>query len=172
VTFTYLGGSTKVQTWFLSKFSNSSCMALTQLKSESVCTKSRGSKRATKAYLKSRRDELTSRNVSPFHSDYLCSAEVEMISPSTCDASTAAVEEEVSLGASALSVEAGTGSGDDVGGSSGSSSSPLMPYSPSSTKMLSSISLSPAPSKISQGQGAVSLKVTSHDSTTVLVSKL
>jgi hypothetical protein len=46
-------------------------------------------------------------------------------------------------------VKAGTGSGDDVEGSSGSSSSPSMPYSPSSTKMLSSISLSPAHSKTS-----------------------
>jgi hypothetical protein len=69
-------------------------------------------------------------------------------------------------------VEAGTCSGDDVDGSSGSSLSPSMPYSPSSTKMLSSISLSPAHAKTPQGQGAVSSKVTSHDSTTVLVSKL
>jgi hypothetical protein len=58
-------------------------------------------------YLKSRRDELTSRNLSPFHSDYLRSDEVdvpsecegapssETISPSTHDASAAAVEEVV-----------------------------------------------------------------------------
>jgi hypothetical protein len=67
-----------------------------------------------------------------------------MISPSTRDASTAAVEEVVARGASTSSVEERTGLGDDVEGSSGSSSSPSMPYSPSHTKMLSSISLSPA----------------------------
>jgi hypothetical protein len=49
MTFTSLGDSTKVQTWFLSKFSNSSCMALTQLESESACPISRGSKSATKS---------------------------------------------------------------------------------------------------------------------------
>jgi hypothetical protein len=38
------------------------------------------------------------------------------------------------------SVETGTNSGDDVEGSSGSSSSPSKPCSSSSTKMLSSIS--------------------------------
>jgi hypothetical protein len=48
ITFTSRGGSTKVQTWFLSKFSNSSCMALTQLKSERACPTSRGSNKATK----------------------------------------------------------------------------------------------------------------------------
>jgi hypothetical protein len=69
-------------------------------------------------------------------------------------------------------VEAGTGSGDDVDESSGSSLSPSTPCSPSSTKILSYISLSPAHSKTSRGQGAVSSKVTSHDLTTVLVSKL
>jgi hypothetical protein len=37
-----------------------------------------------------------------------------MISPSTRDASTATVDEVVACGASASSVEAGTGSGDDV----------------------------------------------------------
>jgi hypothetical protein len=46
-----------------------------------------------------------------------------MISPSTRDASTATVEEVVARGASASSVEVGTSSGDDVDGSSGSSSS-------------------------------------------------
>jgi hypothetical protein len=49
MTFTSLEGSTKVQTWFLSKFSNSSCMALTQLESERACPTSQGSKRATKS---------------------------------------------------------------------------------------------------------------------------
>jgi hypothetical protein len=48
-----------------------------------------------------------------------------MISPSTCDTSTAAVEEVVAWGASASSVEAGTNSGDDVEGRSGSFSSLL-----------------------------------------------
>jgi hypothetical protein len=95
-----------------------------------------------------------------------------MISPSTHDASTAAMEEVVARGASASSVKAGIRSGDDVEGSSGSSSSPSKPYSSSSTKMLSSISLSHAHSKTSRGQGVISLKVTSHDSTTVLVSRL
>src|SRR6185503_5266450 len=41
------GGSTKTQTWFLSKFSSSSCMALTQLESERACPISLGSKEAT-----------------------------------------------------------------------------------------------------------------------------
>jgi hypothetical protein len=45
--------------------------------------------------------------------------------------------------------------GDNVDGSSDSSSSPSMPYSPSSTIMLSSISLSPAHSMTPRGQGAV-----------------
>jgi hypothetical protein len=49
----------------------------------------------------------------------------EMISPSTRDTSTVGVEEVVAWGASALSVKAGTGSGNDVEGSSGSSSTPL-----------------------------------------------
>jgi hypothetical protein len=48
MTFTSLRGSTKVQTWFLSKFSNSSYMALMQLKSERACPTSRGSKRGNK----------------------------------------------------------------------------------------------------------------------------
>jgi hypothetical protein len=56
-----------------------------------------------------------------------------MISPSTHDASTAAIEEVVTQGVSTSSVETGTCSGDDVEGSSGLSLSPLKPYSPSST---------------------------------------
>jgi hypothetical protein len=40
-----------VQTLFLSKFSNSSCMALTQLESESACPASQGSNRATNMVL-------------------------------------------------------------------------------------------------------------------------
>jgi hypothetical protein len=44
---------------------------------------------------------------------------LEIISPSTHDASTAVVKEVVDRGASAASVEAGTSSGDDVEGSSG-----------------------------------------------------
>jgi hypothetical protein len=95
-----------------------------------------------------------------------------MISPSTRDAFIAAVEEVVASGASASSVEERTCSGDDVEGSSGTSSSSSMPYSPSSTKMISSIFLSPAHSKTSRGQGAVLSKVTSHDSAMVLVSRL
>jgi hypothetical protein len=43
--------SIKVQTWFLSKFSNSSCMALTQLELERACSISRGSNKATKSVL-------------------------------------------------------------------------------------------------------------------------
>jgi hypothetical protein len=62
--------------------------------------------------------------------------------------------------------------GDDVEESIGSSSSPLKSYSSSSTKMISSISLSLAHSRASRGQGAVLSKVTSHDSRTVLVSRL
>jgi hypothetical protein len=96
----------------------------------------------------------------------------EMISPSTRDISTVVVEEVVAWGASASSVEAGTYSGDNVEGSSGSSSSPSTPYSPSSTKMLSSIPLSSAHSRTSRGQGAILLKATSHNSTTMLVSRL
>ena len=37
----------RFQTLFLSKFSNSSCMALTQFESDKVCEISRGSKEAT-----------------------------------------------------------------------------------------------------------------------------
>jgi hypothetical protein len=92
--------------------------------------------------------------------------------PSTRDTSTATVEEVVARGASALSVEVETDSGDDVEGSNDSSSSSSTPYSPSYTKMLSSISLSPAHSRTSQGQGAVSSNVTSYNSTTVLISRL
>jgi hypothetical protein len=47
VTFTLGGGSTKFQTWFLSKFSNFSCMTLNQLESESACPTCHGSNRAT-----------------------------------------------------------------------------------------------------------------------------
>jgi hypothetical protein len=96
----------------------------------------------------------------------------ELISPSTCDASTTAVEEVVARGSSASSVEAGTSLGDDVEGSSDSSSSPSKSYSSSTTNMLSSISLSSTHSKTSQGKGAFSSKVTSHDSTMVLVLRL
>jgi hypothetical protein len=49
MTFTSPRGSTKVQTWLLSKLSNSSCMALTQLELERECPISRGSERATKS---------------------------------------------------------------------------------------------------------------------------
>jgi hypothetical protein len=92
--------------------------------------------------------------------------------PSIRDASTAAVKDVVARGGSASSVDAGTSSGDDIDGSSGSSSSQSKPYSSSSTKMLYSTSLSSAHSKTSRGQGAVLSKVTSHDSITVLVSRL
>jgi hypothetical protein len=51
--------------------------------------------------------------------------------------------------ASASSVKVGIDSGDDVEGCSGSSSTPSIPYSSPSTKMLSTISLSPAYSKTS-----------------------
>jgi hypothetical protein len=156
ITFTSLGGSTKVQTWFLLKFSNSSCMALTQLKLERVCTTSWGSNKATKSAL----IKQETWEGAPYS---------EMISPSTRDASIAVVEVVVDWGASASSVEAGTSSGVDVDECSGSSSSLLKPYSSSSTKMLSSISLSPAHSNTSWGQGVVSSKVTSCDSTMVLV---
>jgi hypothetical protein len=60
-----------------------------------------------------------------------------MISPSTRDTSTTAMEEVVTLGASVSSVEAGTSSDDDVDGCSGSSSSPSKPCSYLSIKMLS-----------------------------------
>jgi hypothetical protein len=43
------GGGSKTQTWFLSKFSNSSCIAMTQSELDSVCPTSQGSKEATKA---------------------------------------------------------------------------------------------------------------------------
>jgi hypothetical protein len=70
-------------------------------------------------------------------------------------------------------VEAGIGSGDEVdAGVICSSSSPLKPYRSSSAKILSSISLALAISKTSRGQGIVSSKVTSHDSTMLLVSRL
>jgi hypothetical protein len=70
--------------------------------------------------------------------------------PSTSDASTVVVEEVIALGASALSLKVGTSSDNDVEGSSDSSSPSSKPYSSSSTKMLSSISLSPTHSKISR----------------------
>jgi hypothetical protein len=54
--------------------------------------------------------------------------DLEMITLSTRGASTAAVEEVVAWGASASSVEAGIGSGDEVEGHSGSSSSPSKPF--------------------------------------------
>jgi hypothetical protein len=67
-----------------------------------------------------------------------------MTSSSIRDASTATMEEVVAGVAAASNVKVGTSSGDDVEGSSGLSSSPSMPYSPSSIKMISSISLSPS----------------------------
>jgi hypothetical protein len=97
----------------------------------------------------------------------------ELISPSIPDACTPAQEEVVALEASTSRVEAGTCPGDKVdAGVICSSSSPSRPYSFSSTKIHSFIFLSPAPSKTSREHGAVSLKVTSHDSTTMLVSRL
>jgi hypothetical protein len=51
ITFTPVGGSTKVQIWFLSKFSNSSCMALTQLESERGYAIYRGSNKEIKSVL-------------------------------------------------------------------------------------------------------------------------
>jgi hypothetical protein len=185
MTLTSLGGSTMVQTWFLSKFSNSSCMALTQLKSERACPTSRGLNKATKRVLvkQERWADLNDCVTLSFKLPMICWGGCsfwtwegvpysEMIFPSTCDVLTAAVEEVVPWGASASSVEAGTNLGDDIDGCCASSSSPSKPYSSSSIKMLSSISLSHAHSKTSHGQGAVLLKVTSHDSTTMLVSRL
>jgi hypothetical protein len=96
----------------------------------------------------------------------------KLISPSTHNASTAAMEKVVAWWAFVSSVDEGTGSGNDVDGSSDPSSSQSKPYSSSSIKMLSSISLSLAQSKTSRGPWAVSLKVTSYDSITVLVLRL
>jgi hypothetical protein len=185
MTFTSLGRSIKVQTWFLSKFSNSLYMALTQLESERACPTSRGSKIATKSVFKKqeRWADLEEWVTISFMLPMICwggctfwmwegAPGLEMIYPSICDASAATVEEVVAWGASASSVKVWTCSGDDVDGSSGSSLSLSMPYSPSSTKMLSAISLSPAHSTTPRGQGAVSSKVASHDSTMVLFSKL
>jgi hypothetical protein len=160
-------------------------MALTHLESERPCLTSRGSKRATKrVFMKQERwADLEDHVTLSFRLPMICwsrcafwtwegARDSEMFSPSTRDASTATMEEVVTWWASTSSVEAATCSGDDVEGSSGSSSSPSTPYSPSSTKMPSSIFLSPAQSKTSHGQWAVMSKITSHDSTTVLVSKL
>jgi hypothetical protein len=96
----------------------------------------------------------------------------ELISPSTRDASAATVEEVVACEASASSVKAERDSGDDVEGSSCLSLASSKLYSSSSTKMLSSIFLSPAHSRTSRGQEVVLSNVTSYDSTTVLVSRL
>jgi hypothetical protein len=164
MTFTSLGGSTKVQNWFLSKLSNSSCMTLTQLELERVCPIYQGSKRVTKRVLvkQERWADLKDCVTLSFRLPMICwdgcafwmwegAPCSKMISPLTCDASTAVVEEVVAWGASTSSVEAGTCSGDDVEVSSDSSLSPSTPYSPSSTKMLSSIFLLHAHSKISWG---------------------
>jgi hypothetical protein len=52
-------------------------MTLTQLESERACPISRGSKRTTKRVFEKQK------NVSPFHLDYLLSAEVDV--PSKCE---------------------------------------------------------------------------------------
>jgi hypothetical protein len=52
-------------------------MTLTQLESERACPISRGSKRTTKRVFEKQK------NVSPFHLDYLLSAEVDV--PSECE---------------------------------------------------------------------------------------
>jgi hypothetical protein len=142
MTFTSWGGSTKVQTWFLSKFSNYSCMALTQLKSERTCPTSRGSNKAIKRVLvkQDRWADLKDRVTLLFRLPMIywggCAFWMwegapwsEMISPSTRDTSTAVVEEVIAWGAPASSVEVGTCSGDDVDGSSGLSSSRSKLYS-------------------------------------------
>jgi hypothetical protein len=98
---------------------------------------------------------------------------LKLISPSISDARTPTEEDVVASGASASSVDAGTSLRDEVdAGAICLSSSPSMSYSSSSTKILSSIFLSLALSKTSRVQGAISSKVTSHDSTMVLVSRL
>jgi hypothetical protein len=104
MTFTSLEGSTKVQTWFLSKFFNSSCMALTQLESKRACPISRGSKRATKSEFEKQEiwADLEERVTLSFRLPMICwggcafwmwegALGSETISPSTHDASTAAV---------------------------------------------------------------------------------
>jgi hypothetical protein len=97
----------------------------------------------------------------------------ELISASILEACTPVEEEVAAWGASTSSVEARTCPSDEVdAGAICSSSSPSKLYSSSYTEILSSISLSPALSKTSRGQGAVSSKVISHDSTMVLVSRL
>jgi hypothetical protein len=160
-------------------------MALTQLESEWVCPISRGSKRTTKSAFKKqeRCADLDERVTLSFMLSMIYWGRYtfwmwegapgsETISLSTRDASTAVVEEVVAWIASASSVKSGTSSGDDVDGCNGSSSSPSMAYSPSSTKMFSSIFLTLAHSRTPRGQEVVSSNVTSHDSTTVLVSTL
>jgi hypothetical protein len=74
----------------------------------------------------------------------------ELISPSIPDVCTPTEEEVAALGASASSVEARTCPGDEVdAGAICSSSSPSKFYSFSSTKILSSISMSSTFSKTS-----------------------
>jgi hypothetical protein len=117
-------------------------MALTQLESERACPTSRGSKRVTKSVFEKqeRWAGLKERATLSFKLPMICwggctfwmwegAPSSEMISPSTCGTSTVVVEEVVAWEASASSVEAGTSSGDDVDGSSGSSSSPSTPCS-------------------------------------------
>jgi hypothetical protein len=114
ITLTPWAGSNKVQTWFLSKFSNSSWWTLTQLKLERACPTSEGSNRATNRVLikQDRWDDPKDRVTLSFRLPMTywgrcvfwmwegapCS---KMISPSTHDASTAAVEEVVDYVASA-----------------------------------------------------------------------
>jgi hypothetical protein len=110
MTFTSLEGLTKFQTWFLSKFSISPCMALTQLESKKRVQHLKAQRGQQRVYLWNMRDEQILRTMSPFHSEYLRSAKVdggcafwmwegapdlEMISPWTRDASTVVVEEVV-----------------------------------------------------------------------------
>jgi hypothetical protein len=147
MTFTSLRGSTKLQTWFLSKFSNSSCMTLTQFKLKRACPISRGSKRVTKnVFMKQERwADIEDRVTISFRLHLICwgicafwmweeVTDSEMISSSTYDVSTVTVKEVVAWGGSASNMKTVTWLDDNIEENSGLSLSLLIPYDPSSMK--------------------------------------
>jgi hypothetical protein len=189
------GGGTKTHTWFRSKFSNSSCIALTQSALDRACPISRGLKEATKAeWAKCEMwydlDRVTRWLMSPIMvwggwRRWICrgASLEEVTSPSTAvGASSGAadvgwggclhgpqvVEEEGSGPWAEVDVVGSRGAAGGVSSGSPQSTSSCS----SSTKMLSPISWSPTHSKTGEEKGMVSSKVTSQVSTTWLVSRL
>jgi hypothetical protein len=182
------GGGIKTHTWFRSKFSNSSCIALTQSALDRACPISWGSKEATKVEWAKCEiwydlDRVTHWSMSLIMIwgewwRWMCwgASLEEVTSPSTSAGASSGgsscgpqvMEEDGSGPWDEVVVVDSTGPVEEVGLASPQSASSSF----SSTKMLLPIYWTPTHSKTGTKQGMVSSKVTSQVSITRLVSRL